>query len=64
MTDIGKALMEAVVADSMYYYGICLEGLRKRMTNLRIAGAPVEIRDEYLRNTSLEMMPLHQHDTY
>jgi hypothetical protein len=34
---------EAVVAYSKYYPGIFLEGLRKAMNELRIAGVPARI---------------------
>jgi hypothetical protein len=63
MNDKGERIWkEAVVAEPMYYYDICLEGLRKTMTS--IASAPVEIPAEHLQVTRLDILLLHRRFTY
>jgi hypothetical protein len=41
--------MEAVVAYSRYYFGVCVDGVREAAIHLRIAGVSGEIRNEHPR---------------
>jgi hypothetical protein len=43
-----------VVAESIYYPGICLEGLRKSTKTLRIACVQKKIQTGHFSNTSIE----------
>jgi hypothetical protein len=46
---------EALTALSMYYSGVCMEGLRKTTkTSIRKCGIWADIRTDNLRNVSLE----------
>jgi hypothetical protein len=52
--ELERMWKEAVVTFFRYYLGICLDGLRKIMKNLRIAGHRAEIWTRDLRSTKKE----------
>jgi hypothetical protein len=60
---LGKEAVVASVPPDKYRdntLGICLEGLRKTTTNLKIVGVPAEIRTSHLPNTSQKRFSSNQ----